>query len=536
MSFEKVIFNYTPPKTVEDEPTTNSPQGTSGIASSGGTSSDLSRLSPSQTMAGQIITDLNTLTDTAAWLEQLLLSRLSGFSIPFDSSTNPEASSAFNNIFGAIPTQVSVAMYSNLLDAQLAIQVSHNELTGSAFTTNPIQEASITEGLNWFNSNLGKGADFNSALVGLLPSLKQDQVIYPFWASQLSNYPAYKAAGTSVSTITSSTVPLRTIDVSPSLAAELNSHVSDQSSLFASMTQLIIGRNPFLADLNGLFTAFGNTPQSQLLQVLTLLYTVENEGFGGVLTHLVMSITSIVGAELSQQAASLRFLLDRFLQSVVTPLENSEYEVGKLISQSRVAANTVGQAVNVVSGLQNLMPSKNKLPHNGTCGPPLKSGSKLAKASAYYNKLTDVNPFIITNTLTRTEDWAFTFGNHIISSIDNFTDKLLSGSSVFTKLNNRKQEQTCNHLSLLQYMQESQAISAGLTSATTPATSIPNIAPVTTNSAVSQILSNQGTSNQAVGTSTANNQVFTTQPTDPVAPANVVALLATGGTKLSYAS
>lgn len=193
MSFQKIVFQYTPPETIPSPPKSSPTQTTSVIKT----------LSPKakETRAGQLIQKLDGLRQTAQYLEELLLARVSQLTIPVNYKVNPEVAQAFVRLYQEPepPNLFTVQMYDNLLEAESGMvrtDIAIDQAGDQQSTVHPVQRADVLTLTGHFENSLSESTDFDPQLALLLRELKGDRIIFDHMIDSLREYPAVRDSDT----------------------------------------------------------------------------------------------------------------------------------------------------------------------------------------------------------------------------------------------------------------------------------------------------------------------------------------------------
>ena len=335
MSFERFQYVYTPPLTVPAPlrvlPVTVAPPGSR----------------KSQTLAGQLISRINDVVSTADYLQSIVLNRCAGSGVTFSASENPDLAAALGRIFQTadpIPG-ISVEMYNNMLDAELALMQMDAALgNNSDREASPYQVADLMTATKAFEDGVTSSLDYASNLSMFLRTLKGDQVICQNLAENIADYPAYRGT---TSTLTEG------LDLSPAANLLFNDYLDGMSNNYSRSFSLMTTPGHVEADIANIANKYFNDPVQDLMKVGVVLAALQTLSHGVSLSALGSDLTNFMFVRMLSEVGCLFNQMDRMFHLSVAPLKVS---VGQVASLARMA-QSVGSKVGFVSsgGLKGMV-------------------------------------------------------------------------------------------------------------------------------------------------------------------------------------
>ena len=186
MSFQKIQFVYTPPPTALPQ---SIPSQSGTILPATSSTNDLAKLST----AAALIDRLQALKSTAQYLESLLIAKSAGIGVVPNYAVNPDLSLVLSRLYSTAtpPTGISLAMYTNLLTAEMGITRAEIALAGkdSQLTVSPVQKADLMTANLAFEDALADTGLFRHQLPLLIREVQGDTIVFDSLIAGLQQYP-----------------------------------------------------------------------------------------------------------------------------------------------------------------------------------------------------------------------------------------------------------------------------------------------------------------------------------------------------------
>jgi hypothetical protein len=335
MSFEPFQYVYTPPVTVP------APLRVLPVAVTSQNSQK------SQTLAGQLISRLNDIGITAAYLQTIVLNRCAGSGVTFAAGENPDLAAALGRIYQTtdpIPG-ISIEMYNNMLDSELALMQMDAALGNDADReASPYQVADLMTATKAFEDGVTSSLDYASNLSMFLRTLKGDQLICQNLAEDIADYPAYRGT---TSTLTAG------LDLSPTANQLFNDYLDSVSNNYSRTFCLMTTPGHVEADIANIADKFFNDPIQDLMKVGTALSALQTLTHGVSLSALGSDLTNFMFVRMLSEVGSIFNQMDRMFNLAVAPLKVS---VGQVAGLARMA-QSVGSKVGFVAsgGLKGMV-------------------------------------------------------------------------------------------------------------------------------------------------------------------------------------
>jgi hypothetical protein len=373
MAFDPISFVYQPPPTL--------PLSSAVLTATPATAASTSALGAdglpvAGTSARQIMGRLSDLSDTAAYLAQIIGERTASLAVVVDPALNPDVAQALGRIYsGNVPPGVSVAMYGHLVTAEMSMLRADIALaaatTSSQYQVSPLSRGDVQTVINHFESTLTDSNDFLSQLPPLIRGLAGEQVAFDNLQSAFAQYPGASGAvpaSASNPVINSSLVANSTMagatqspglqaslsastdataDVSPALAAGVNQRLDVWQTYYAKTYDLTAGIDSAYADVQSINNKFIVQPVNLLLKVVAMLGVLLALFHKTSLDSIRKSIVWMVLPRLMSEVGLYATVLDRLVQKAVSPALQVINSLGQLFSQ---VARDVTQVAWLVDG------------------------------------------------------------------------------------------------------------------------------------------------------------------------------------------
>lgn len=343
MSFQPFTFTYDPPPTVESNATVLP------VLTNTGSSSNISSpystiptLVPSTSVAAGLIATFNNLAETSAYLQSIIAQLSNTLVIPINIATNPEVAQAATTIYGSVPSGISIAMYNNLLNADINIQLTNAGLgLNSSSQVNQVQAAAVTTLLNSVDSALTNSVTYSSQLPLLLRGLQTQAAIFSTLATNLTLYPA-QAVNATPNTSSTAVITASTIDVSPTVAATLTNFANDFSSAYAGIYTVACTNGSVADDLNNVLNTLINQPLADIVRIVGLVNAATGLVFKESFNSLTKDIGNFVYLSLVTDASTMVFSTDVLNQMATTPFSNITGSLGSVLSSVQQINSAIG--------------------------------------------------------------------------------------------------------------------------------------------------------------------------------------------------
>lgn len=342
MSFEPIQFTYTPPPTLPPQavlsPTSNP------VGSSVTTSSEFGSSIAANSLAAALVTRLNNLLDTSAYLQQAILALSPNLGVILDIAANPDLGRALCRIYNTSdpPPAIDMTMFNTLLQTYINFQqFDLLNASDSPVQILPTQRADVGLAVKSFQTNLISSGVYNQTLPILLNSLSGDQVIFQSITNTLMNYPVLSVpqqtpvqlAQTATPTISSSRdLNGASVDVSPALSELMNGILDQWQSSYAGIYNVVASPDPTETALPSVVATLSSQPSSDLSRLNTMLQNLVAFQHQPAIQQATDSIDNQVIPKLLSQIVGHAGNLDYMTQVAVTPSLNFTSLLGQLMS------------------------------------------------------------------------------------------------------------------------------------------------------------------------------------------------------------
>lgn len=308
MSFERIIFNYTPP------PTVSSPIGigtnTEESVSLAASPPTLRGAAYQNSNAGKLVQRLQGLSATAKYLQSAVASISGTIGVSVDPSIDADLSRALQRIYNtpdAVPA-ISMAMYQNLLQAQTDItKVDLGLDPNSTLQISPTQRMDINLATDSFEKALAGSGSYASTVPLLLAQSAGDGIIFDNLTAQLQDYPVLRNNNPSG------------VDVSDSLTATMNDVADRYTSTYATTYSMLATPDPVAISLPSVVTTLSQHSTNQLGNILYLLTSLISLFHKPQQVGLGNSLNGVIFPRLITDMSGNMFLVDRFTQMACNP-------------------------------------------------------------------------------------------------------------------------------------------------------------------------------------------------------------------------
>ena len=491
MSFKPLQFNYTPPATVQASIPSSTPVLNAGTSSTNGVMQPL--------LAQAAATAFINLAATADYLADLIVNKYSNMGVTIDPNSDPETARALEACYGTIPPVVTTGMYSNLLDCQIALQ-SINTVVGtdSPITADPIMLSNVIQINRAVASSLLTDGGSDQLAVQSLTLLKGDSQIFQTISSSLTS--TYQP-GT---------------DLSPSVSANLNTLINNESGLLGSLYTLQTQANAVNQDITNVVNNYVSQPIQDIVRITAAINLMSSLSLKSEAKKIFDGLGTVAVISLMSQVAPLYFAADQIVQRVLSPIKSMTGALGGILNTVNSSIQTLEKATNLTKVTANTL-SQQGLKGFSNCN----SCSQNILSTQSNSKLPPVPSF------GKLSSGLITLGQHISSAMSAMNNQFTEMESSFIALQKRRNKDFGDVLQITCALQSAEAlVSIGnqvingnvstAVNATSPVNTVNSVVASSTATAASPTTS---TSSTASNTST------------QTIPSNVRAVLVAGGVK-----
>lgn len=334
MTFRPITFTYTPPPTVITPTSTE----VSGITSVGGTTS-------SNSLAGQLISQLDDLTAMSRYLQEAILARTNQMAIEIDPAVDPDTSRALCSTYGTDtpPNAITIPMYNALLDAHLGVQQLEMSLgTNSTIQPNPIQVANLATILSAVNSHLVQAASYQNWLPLQLASLKSDAIVFQSWKDALSTYPAYYSTPPDPSKLQQSIIQATSLDMSPSIYAYQSDAITRFNQVYGNVYQSLASATPEEQDASAIMIQLFGQPLSSMIQMAGIFTSLVGLSHKPNMSTIQGDLINYTFARLASDVSGMLATIDQLVSLTVAPLKGTLGTLSQIQAISKQQTITLG--------------------------------------------------------------------------------------------------------------------------------------------------------------------------------------------------
>jgi hypothetical protein len=331
--FKPIQFTFNPPKTV---PFTTA-------VSSGTVATDQAAQKP---LAQDLVDQISLLDETSSYLQQSILHGADGVVIPVDPTRKPDVASALERIYGQTPAGISAAMYSNLLDTQMAVTRAEIQMKGmdTGLKVNPVQKADVLTAINEYEQQAVESGDFQANVSLLLNQLKGDQVIFQNMKEGLSEYHAPRKPIIAPES-QSSDSDTQQLDVSPDIHQSVKQRLDGWQTYYSVTHEIVNGVDSVYNDLVDIMNTYFYQPIDLLLKLVAAVSGLKSLLVKPKLQDLRASLVWLVYPRLISEVSKYTFLMDRYVQKATDPVFNILGSVNRLFGQACKSAADVAYMV-----------------------------------------------------------------------------------------------------------------------------------------------------------------------------------------------
>jgi hypothetical protein len=281
MSFDPIRFIFTPPPTIPPQAVLAPASNPVGVATP--TSNQFGSPQAATSNAAALVTRLSNMTQTAAYLQQAIMSLVPNLGIVFDLSSNPDLSRALCRIYNTTtpPPAMDMTMYTTLMQTYTNFQqFDLLNASDSPAQILPTQRADVGLAVKSFQSSLISSGQYNQTIPILLNSLSGDQLIFNSWTNTLNQYPILAVPQKTPAQIASTASPTgasvrdlngSSVDVSSSLTELMNGILDQWQSSYAGIYKVVASPDPTETALPSVVATLSTQPSSDLSRLSTML-------------------------------------------------------------------------------------------------------------------------------------------------------------------------------------------------------------------------------------------------------------------------
>lgn len=504
MAFKPFGFTFTPPQTVQ-EPTLAPPPTIASGPTVGGPNSG------AQSVAGQLISQLDDLTAMSQYLQDVIVARTNKIAIEIVSSVDPIVGKALTSIYGVDtpPSFVTMAMYDALLDAHIgAIQLEMSVGNDSTIQPNPFAVGDITTVVNAVNKALVNSPSYANWLPLQLAPLKGDSVIFQSWKQALQSYPAYYSTTPLVpETYQPSTIKASTLDVSPDIAAYHTDALNRIGQAYSIIYVSLATTSAVEVDISSAVTQCIQQPLQNVLRIVALLNSLVGLIHKQSMDDLQSDPINYSFIRLAADTSGMLATVDQLVSLAVTPLLSNLSGLGQILAAAQSQEANVGTVSGTLAGLSAAS--------SCAAGNPVNGVPTTANLSLSVPGLGVISPAV--KALGEIMNWGMNATQESLSLID----------KSFRQLTERRINAQNNLNSLMCSIRTIGALISVVTSVANTlqkGTVSPNSTPQQLQDATNGILNSLQTGSNTTFTAS-GSQVIVNPPTMPSAPPRVVSVL-----------
>jgi hypothetical protein len=351
MSFKSFNFKYTPPPTVTSTTTGSIPT----AASISNTNTKVI-IAPLATAASQALLDL---VATSQYLQSLILAQFNNNGITIDPASDPTTAAALAAVYGkTAPPIVTTAMYSNLLDCQLALQSINSALgKDSIAQADPYMLSNVTQINNAVAAALLSSGGSDQVLTQTLSTLKNNAVLFSNLSANLSVYQG-------------------STDLSTSVNANISALTNNTSSLYASLNSLLTTANVINADINNVMVSYVDQPLSDVVAITSAISMLYNTEHKQTATSIFGGLTSLVDTRLLSEVSISYFAADQIVQRMLAPLKAMAGSIGALVNSTNSSIKAIQTPANLAKTTvaNTTSPGLSGMPNSNPCSSTILKG------------------------------------------------------------------------------------------------------------------------------------------------------------------
>lgn len=518
MNFNPFTFIYNPPPTVSSDIPVHPASSVTGPTT---IYSSTSSVTKENSLSSALITKLLNLAETSAYLQNIIELISGNISIAVNPASDPGLAQALNTLYGNVPPAISIAMYSNLLDTNINLQLTQAALgTDSTSQINQVQASALSTTITAVENSLSDSVTYSSQLPLLLGSLKTQAAMFTSMATNLHTYPIQQSTPTPNS---SAPIVMSNIDMSTGLSDTLNGVVNDFSGAYAGVYQVSATVGVIADDVTNVVNTLVLQPLGDLIRVVALVNGAKGLIYKDVFKDLYKDLCNYVYLRLVADASLIVFTADKLTQIALTPLKNITGSLGQIMSTFNKANAAIGSVASgsVLGGLSKA---------NSCCTSNPQAPLSMGNSSANLLGNTGLGSGKASGGAAKELNAMSSGIKEIASSIAwlqiKITSKMNKVLENFKKVLGRSLENTTSHTNLLCSLRSAEQLVTIATSLANMNTSNPSGNPLNTISSITQTVSLSSNSTSFVSTA---GSITTSILGVPPPSTNVQSVLATGG-------
>jgi uncharacterized protein YoxC len=372
MSFKPFNFSYIPPPTVTSITEVAQPANSTGLG-------QISLIAPLAKTTSQTLLDL---VATSQYLQSLILAKFSNIGVQIDPNTDPVTGAALASIYtGTVPSIITTAMYSNLLDCQLALQSIDSALgPDSIAQADQYMLSNLIQINNTVANSLVATGGSDQLLIQSLSTLKNNAVLFSNLANNLSVYQGNTDLGSSVN-------------------SNLNALTTNSASLYASLNSLLTTANVINSDIDNVIASYALQPLKDVIAVTSAISLLYNTSYKKTASNIFGGLTSLVDTRLLAEVSVSYFAADQLVQRLLNPLKAMTGTIGQLVNSVNSSINAIETPVSLakttisnttskgIAGMSNCNPCSSSILNGLT-------GTKVPGISTSLSKVSKGNQFL----------------------------------------------------------------------------------------------------------------------------------------------
>jgi len=355
VSFKPIKFTYIPPPTIPPQSVLQPSTNPVGVATA--VSNEFGTSIAANSSAAALVTRLSKMSETAAYLQQAIMSLAPNLGIVLDFSSNPDLGRALSRIYNVKtpPTAMDMTMFNTLLQTYINFnRFDIMNATDSPVEILPTQRADVGLAVKAFQNSLISTGVYNQTLPILLNSLSGDQVVFDSWTNALKQYPILSVsqqtpvqlAQSGTSTVASTRdLNSSSTDVSPALSELMNGILDQWQQSFAGIYKVVASPDPTETALPSVVATLSTQPTSDLNRLSTQLTNLIAFQHTPSLQQSVDSVDNQILPKLLSQVINHAGNMDYMTQVSVTPSLTLTGSMGSLMST--LATVNIGAILNV---------------------------------------------------------------------------------------------------------------------------------------------------------------------------------------------
>jgi hypothetical protein len=288
----------------------------------------------------------------ANYLQNVIFSLSKNLGINIDPSSDPDTARVLSQIYnGNIPPAVSIAMYGYTLDAELGCaQVNFNAGVSSPVQASPLQTQALLIVNKAVENQLAASQNFSAQSALLLRRLKSDVISNTNIQSALSQYPIVSNTP-STSQPNPNLIPAASIDISPDVAAVVQTNITQIGQNYSSVYQILSQPDAIASDIGNAVGLLAAVSVQNLIQINSLLKMAQGGAITKGISGLAGGLSAFIFPQMLTQSSSILFQMDRIMQMAVTPVLTMSNPIASAVTSLLGASKGIGSLVGVVRSM-----------------------------------------------------------------------------------------------------------------------------------------------------------------------------------------